>query len=142
MLVVTCILGGTLATGSVGAAAGAARRATTTTSTLTGRVVPTVARAKSVKVTRVDDGRHYQLDIGDRLDVHLSGPAGVTWTEPASSSPALLRRVGGSAGLKASAAFSGSAKGTVTVTASGDNENCPACLGPIFGFEVTVSVVH
>jgi hypothetical protein len=104
--------------------------------------VVTGAHTETVKVTRADNGRRYRLAIGDRLDVRLSGPSAVTWTEPVSSDQAVLRRIGGSSGLRATGTFTGTVKGSVTVTASGDDENCPTCLGPIYGFGVTVSITN
>lgn len=77
---------------------------------------------------------------GDRLKVRLSGSSAYTWTEPATSDKAVLRRTGGSSGPTASATFLATAEGKVDITAI-DNPNCyPQCLAPSRLFRVTVSV--
>ena len=101
---------------------------------------PAAARATAVTVTRADNGGDVTVTVGERVVVRLTGPTAVTWTEPASSDTALVRRRG-SSGLTARAFFVATRRGSAQVTATGDDENCPACLGPIFGFDVTVSVV-
>lgn len=88
------------------------------------------AASRTITVTQADSGHRYQLRKGDRLKVRLSGSSVYTWTEPATSDKAVLRRTGGSSGPTASATFLATAEGKVDITAI-DNPNCyPQCLAP------------
>lgn len=111
---------------------------------------PTSATARSVKVgvtyaavlllTQADSGNSYRLHKGGGLDVNLSGPSDVTWTEPVSSNPAVLQQTGGSSGATATATFTAVANGKAQVTATGTFSCSPVCTQPVLGFEVNVSV--
>lgn len=120
----------------------------------TGAVVfspqPTSATARSTTVgatyaavlllTQTDSGKTYRLHTGGGLDVQLTGPSDVTWTEPVSSNPAVLQQTGGSSGTTATATFAAIAKGKAQVTATGTFPCSQVCAQPILEFEVDVSV--
>jgi len=97
--------------------------------------------SRTILVTRADSGHGYRLHRGDVLDVQLSGPSGVTWTEPASSNQPVLERKSGSSGATATGAFVAMSLGKAQVTATGTFNCSPPCPGPILPFEVNVTVV-
>lgn len=101
----------------------------------------TVTYASVLTLTQSDSGNSYRLRKGGGLEVQLSGPSGVTWTEPVSSNPAVLQPTGGSSGATATASFVAAAKGKAQVTATGTFSCSSVCALPIVEFEVRVSVV-
>lgn len=101
----------------------------------------TSAPSRTITVTRADNGRSYRLHKGDKLDVQLSGPSDVTWSEPTSSNQAGLERTGGSAGVTATATFSAMKKGKEEVNATGSLICSGVCPPLALGFDVYVSVV-
>jgi hypothetical protein len=102
---------------------------------------PSVTPSRTISVTLANSGQHYRLHEGDHLDVKLLGPGNDTWTEPATSNGAVLKRTGGSSGLTATATFIARAKGKAHVTATGTINCSPPCPPPILLFQVMVSVV-
>jgi hypothetical protein len=137
LFVVSCGLAVTVAGAGPGGSAGA--RPVTADTAIHRGYAGSHASSPTVTVTRADNGGTVRLRVGGQLDVQLSGPSGVTWTEASSSKPTVLRRTGGSSGTASTTTFVGVAKGKVEVTATGDGD-CPVCLGPIFGFQVTVRI--
>lgn len=102
------------------------------------------ARTGTVKVTTVtqaDNGHRYTLHKGTVLDVQLTGPSGVAWSEPESSNDAVLERTTGSSGMTAMATFIATSKGRVQVTAVGTPSCAPLCT-VLLGFEVNVRVIR
>ena len=96
----------------------------------------------TVVVTLSDSGRHYTLQKGNHLDVHLSGPSYAIWSEPASTNDAVLHRTRGSSGATAKARFVAVAKGEVQVSATPHLICSSVCAGPVLPvFEVTVRIV-
>jgi hypothetical protein len=105
-----------------------------------GAAPPEARSSRTVTVTDADNGRHITLHKADLLEVKLSGLSAFTWTEPASSDRAVLRRQAGSSGRAAGARFLALSTGTATVTAT-DVPNCyPHCAVPVRSFAVDVSV--
>jgi hypothetical protein len=97
--------------------------------------------SRTILVTRADSGHNYRLHVGDVLDVQLTGPSGVTWTEPVSSSQKVLKRKSGSSGTTATGTFIARGQGKAEVTAAGTFSCSPPCPGPILEFQVGVTVV-
>jgi hypothetical protein len=97
--------------------------------------------ARTIDVTQSDSGRTYRLHRGDGLDVQLSGPSGVTWTEPSSSDQAVLHRTGGSPGTTATGTFVARSRGRAQVTAWGTPTCSSICPTYIIAFQVNVVVV-
>jgi len=106
---------------------------------VSGRLAVTPSR--TIKVTEADNGHRYRLHKGDGLDVQLSGPSSLIWTEPTSSNQAVLQRTGGSSGATATGTFVAIAKGKVQVTADGSPNCSGACPMLILQFQISVSVV-
>ena len=96
---------------------------------------------RTIMVTEADNGHRYHLHKGDGLDVQLSGPSSLIWTEPTSSNQAVLQRTGGSSGATATGTFVAIAKGKVQVTADGSPNCSGACPMLILQFQISVSVV-
>jgi len=96
--------------------------------------------SRTILVTRADSGNSYRLHMGDVLDVQLTGPSSVTWTEPASSNRMVLNRKAGSSGATATGTFIARSQGKAKVTATGTFNCSPPCPGPIMEFQVGVSV--
>ncbi|HYA69297.1 MAG TPA: hypothetical protein VED63_11245 [Acidimicrobiales bacterium] len=97
--------------------------------------------SRTILVTQADNGYNYRLHTGDVLDVQLTGPSGVTWTEPSSSNQVVLRRTGGSPGTAATGTLVARSPGKAQVTALG-TPNCSApCPDFIVAFQVGVTVV-
>jgi hypothetical protein len=106
---------------------------------------PTARRAatpsRTITVTRADSGQSYRLHPGDGLDVQLSGPSDVIWTEPTSSNQSVLHRTVGSSGTRATGIFVAKLRGKAQVTALG-SPNCSAnCPQFLIAFQVSVVVV-
>jgi hypothetical protein len=101
----------------------------------------TTASSQSITVTQADSGRSITLHEGARLYIQLTGPAIYTWTEPISSSGAVLMRSVGSSGNIATATFVAKSTGRVRVTAIGNPTCYPQCLIPSRLFVLTVSVI-
>jgi len=98
--------------------------------------------SRTILVTRADSGHNYRLQIGDILNVQLTGPSSsVTWTEPVTSSQRVLKRKTGSSGTTATGTFIARSQGQAEVTATGTFTCSPPCPGPIMEFQVGVSVV-
>jgi len=140
LLVLSVLLSGILATGGTAAAQ-------PTTGTIgphqhfVGLVNGHSAKAKrTIMVTEADNGHRYRLHKGEGLDVQLSSPSIVTWTEPSSSNQAVLQRTSGSPGATATGTFIAAAKGKVQVTATGTPSCAPVCQ-LLLEFEISVSVV-
>jgi hypothetical protein len=95
----------------------------------------------TITVTWADNGKSYELHKGYKLDVQLSQPSGLIWTEPASSKRAVLKRTGGSSGATATATFVAAHKGTAQVMATGSPNCTQTCPEYLLLFQVTVSVV-
>lgn len=100
----------------------------------------TTTYASVLTLTQSDSGNSYRLHKGGGLEIQLSGPSGVTWTEPVSSNPAVLQPTGGSSGSTATASFSAVAEGKAEVTATGTFSCSSVCAQPIVAFEVRASV--
>jgi len=96
--------------------------------------------SRTIKVNYSDNGHRYRLHKSDHLDVQLSSPSIVTWTEPSSSNQAVLQRTGGSSGAMSTGAFIATAKGRVQVTATGTPSCAPVCQ-LLVRFEISVPVV-
>ena len=125
LLVVSSIVGGTLA---IDGTAGAGP-------------VTVVTSSHTITVTKADNGHHYRLHAGDHLDVRLSGPSKVTWSEPTTSNRAVLRRTAGTSSKTATGTFITRAEGKAQVTAVGMINCHSPCPGPIMLFQIKVSVV-
>jgi hypothetical protein len=97
--------------------------------------------SRTIVVTQADTGHSYRLHKGDLLDVQLTEPSGVIWTEPASSNQAVLQRTGGSSGTTATGTFVAGSHGKAQVTALGTPNCTVVCPDFIVAFEVSVTVV-
>lgn len=107
----------------------------------TNAVAATAAKHHTITVTLTDNGHRYRLQKGDVLDVQLSGPANVTWTEPTTSNQAVLQRTGGSSGATATANFVATKKGKSEVNATGSFPCSEVCTPLLLGFDIYVSIV-
>jgi len=94
--------------------------------------------SRTILVTQADTGHTYRLHKGDVLDVQLTLPSGVIWTEPASSNQTVLQRTGGSSGT---GTFVAGSHGKAQVTALGTPNCSEVCPTYIVEFHVNVLVV-
>jgi hypothetical protein len=94
---------------------------------------------KTYVVTFSDEGRRYHLHLKDVLEVRLSTPSGVSWSELSSSSQNVLKRISGSSGKSATATFEAVRDGSAEVGSIGS----PLCTGacPMFLIDFQISVV-
>lgn len=97
--------------------------------------------SRTIIVTQADSGHSYRLHKGDVLDVQLSRPSGVVWSEPASSDQVVLQRTAGTSGATATGAFLAVGAGRAQATAVGSPNCSGACPTFLIAFEVKVSVV-
>lgn len=102
--------------------------------------IVTSSAPRSILVTQTQSGDHFVLHRGDHLIVRLASSSLYTWSAPASSNGAVLRRSTATSGASASATFVALATGQVEVRAV-DNPTCyPQCLPPSRLFVITVRV--
>jgi hypothetical protein len=99
------------------------------------------APSRTIEVTQADSGHSYRLHRGDALDVQLSGPSSITWTEPTSSDETVLQRTGGSSGTTATGTFVARSPGKARVTARGTPNCSGVCPTFIIVFQVNITVL-
>ncbi len=93
----------------------------------------------TITVTFHDEGHSYTMHRGEHLDVRLHGPGISSWTEPSSSSTAVLKQLSGTSGETATAVFVAASSGSASVTAIGTPGCAPECpLLVLFDVKITV----